>query len=41
MNTRTKTGGEIGGAAATVIQVPSQAPAAGIEMYVNPAGLTD
>ena len=41
MNTRIKAGGEIGGAATRVIQVPSQALAAGIQMSVNPAGLTD
>ena len=35
-----KEGGDIGGKAAGVIQVPSQAPAAGIEILVNPAGLT-
>ena len=40
MNTRRKVGGEIGGAAAGVIHVPYQAPGAGIEMHVNPAGLT-
>ena len=40
MNTRRKAGGEIRGAAAGVIQVPSQAPAIGIVMPVNPAGLT-
>ncbi|TMX04774.1 hypothetical protein EJD97_004778 [Solanum chilense] len=41
MKTRRKVGGEIGGAATVVIQVSPQAPAAGIEMLVNLAGLTD
>ena len=41
MNTMRKAGGEIGGATAEVIQVPSQAPAAGIEMHVHPTGLID
>ena len=41
MNKRIKIGGQIGGATAGVIQVPSQAPATGIEILVNPAGLTD
>ena len=41
MNTRRKAGGEIGGAAAGVIQIPSLAPAAGVEMSVNSAGLID
>ena len=39
MNTRRKAGREIGGAAVGVIQVPSQAPTARIEMPINPAGL--
>ena len=41
MNTRENAGGEIGGAAAGVNQVPSQAPPAGMEMHVNPTGLID
>ena len=41
MITRRKGGKDIGGAAAGVIQVTSQAPAVGIEMPVNPAGLTE
>ena len=40
MNTRRKTSGWIGEATAGVIKVPSQAPAAGIDMPVNPPGLT-
>ena len=41
MNTRRKVGGEIGGATTGVIQVSPQAPAAGKEMPVNLAGLSD
>ncbi|TMW99926.1 hypothetical protein EJD97_001688 [Solanum chilense] len=40
MNTRINAGGEIGGVAAGVNQVPTQAPAARIEMPANPSGLT-
>ena len=41
MNTRRNTGGQIGGAAAGVNQGPPLALVAGIEMHVNPTGLTD
>ncbi|TMW93157.1 hypothetical protein EJD97_012096, partial [Solanum chilense] len=41
MNTRRKVGGKIGGAAAGVNHVPPQAPAAEIEMFFNPSGLTN
>ena len=41
MNTRRKAGGEIGRATAGVIHVLSQALTAGIEMPVNPEGLTN
>ena len=41
MNTKKNTGGDNGGAAAWVNKVPPQAPAAGMEMHVNPTGLTD
>ena len=41
MITRTKAGGEIGVADTAVIQVSPQAPAAGKEMPVNLAGLSD
>ena len=41
MNTWRKEGREIGGTTAGVIQVPSQARVAEIEIHVNPAGLTD
>ena len=41
MNIRRKADEEIGGVAAGVIQVLSQAPAVGIEMPINSAGLTD
>ena len=41
MNTRRKVGGEIRGTTAGVIQVPSQAVAAVIEMPVNLVGLRD
>ena len=40
MNTKRKVGGDIGVAAARVIKVPYQAPAAGIKMLINPAGFT-
>ena len=41
MNTRRKVGNEIGEATTGVIQVSPQAPAAGIEIPVNPTGFTD
>ena len=41
MKTRRNAGGEIGGAVAGVNQIPPQAPAAGMELPVNPTGLTD
>ncbi|TMX00248.1 hypothetical protein EJD97_001134 [Solanum chilense] len=41
MNTRRNAGKEIGGEVAGVNQVPPQALAAGMEMYVNPNGLID
>ena len=41
INTRTNAGGEIGGAAAGVNQVPPQAPASGMEMLDKPTRLTD
>ena len=41
MNTRENAGGEIGGAAAGVNQVPPQAQAAGMKMPINPTGLTE
>ena len=41
MNKRRKVGGEIGGTAAGVNQVPPQARAAGMEMRVNPTRLID
>ena len=41
MNTRRRSGEEIGGAATTVVHVSPQAPAAGINMPINLAGLKD
>ena len=41
MNMTRNAGGEFGGAVAAVNQVPPQAPAAGMEMHVNLARLTD
>ncbi|TMW89631.1 hypothetical protein EJD97_016868 [Solanum chilense] len=41
MNMRRNTGGEIGGAAAGINQVPPQVPAARMEMPVNPTGFAD
>ena len=41
MNTNRNTGREIGGATAGVNHIPPQAPTAGMEMPVNPTGLTD
>ncbi|TMX04372.1 hypothetical protein EJD97_009229 [Solanum chilense] len=41
MSTRRNAGREIGGAASEVNQVPPQAPAAGMEMPLNPNWLTD
>ena len=41
MNTNRNTGREIGGATAGVNHIPPQAPTAGMEMPVNPTGLTE
>ena len=41
MNTKKNAGGDIGGAAAGVYQVPPQAPGDGREMSINPTTLTN